>query len=82
MKLPKDFLFGEASAAYSINIMAKEISLFTAGGYLEGCHPPAVINNPQKYFEAIHNVIVSHSKCVRNYDEGQELYKMGMVNSS
>ena len=61
-------------------ITFNETVVFTSGGYLKGCHPPGIQNQPQKYFTAIHNVMVAHAKCVQNYKRLKQGGEIGITN--
>lgn len=60
-------------------ITFNETIVFTAGGYLGGCHPPAIKNDPKKYFDAVHNVMVAHAKCVKDYKELNQGGEIGIT---
>lgn len=61
-------------------ITFNETIVFASGGYLKGCHPPAIQNDPKKYFDVIHNVMVAHAKCVKSYKELHQGGEIGITN--
>ena len=60
-------------------ITFNETIVFTSGGYLKGCHPPGIQKDPKKYFDSIHNVMVAHAKCVKDYKELKQGGEIGIT---
>ena len=48
-------------------ITFNETIIFCGLGYLAGAHPPGIKNDPQKYFQATHNVFYTHARTVLEY---------------
>ncbi len=62
-------------------ITFNETIVFCSLGYLTGGHPPAIENNPIKYFQATHNVITAHAKTVSHYKELRQFGEIGITHS-
>ncbi|MEG0295107.1 MAG: glycoside hydrolase family 1 protein [Clostridium sp.] len=60
-------------------ITFNESIVFCQLGYLEGAHPPGIVNDPKKYFQATHNVSVAHAKAVKIYKELKQYGEIGIT---
>ena len=60
-------------------ITFNETIVFCKLGYLAGAHPPGIINDPKKYFQATHNVFVAHAKAVKIYKELKQYGEIGIT---
>jgi 6-phospho-beta-glucosidase len=60
-------------------ITFNETIVFTTLGYLAGAHPPCIKNDPKKYFQATHNVIVAHAKAVDIYKNMRQFGEIGIT---
>ena len=60
-------------------ITFNETIVFCGHGYLEGSHPPGIINDPKKYFMATHNVITAHAKSVEAYKKLRQFGEIGIT---
>lgn len=61
-------------------ITFNETIVFCKLGYMLGAHPPAIENDEKKYFDAIHNVFVSHAKSVGLYKSLKQYGEIGITN--
>lgn len=59
-------------------ITFNETVVFTALGYLAGAHPPGIVNDPKKYFQATHNVFYAHAASVLNYKQRNLFGEIGL----
>ncbi|MDG3085342.1 glycoside hydrolase family 1 protein [Vibrio hannami] len=59
-------------------ITFNETIVFCGMGYLTGAHPPGIMNDPQKYFQATHNVFVAHAKTVIEYRALKQFGEIGL----
>ena len=48
-------------------ITFNETVVFCGLGYLAGAHPPAIVGDLNKYFQATHNVFLAHAKSIELY---------------
>ncbi|WP_416175906.1 GH1 family beta-glucosidase [Clostridium sp.] len=60
-------------------ITFNETIAFCSLGYLTGGHPPGIKNQPKKYFQAIHNVFISHAQAVKDYKELRQFGEIGIT---
>ncbi len=60
-------------------ITFNETIVFCSLGYLAGAHPPAIINDKEKYFQATHNVFTAHSLAVTNYKRLKQYGEIGIT---
>lgn len=60
-------------------ITFNESIVFCQLGYLEGAHPPGIVNDPKKYFQATHNVSVAHAKAVKIYKSLKQYGEIGIT---
>lgn len=60
-------------------ITFNETIIFCSQGYLTGGHPPGIINDPKKYFQATHNVFVAHAKVVSSYKKLKQFGEIGIT---
>lgn len=60
-------------------ITFNETVVFCGHGYLAGAHPPGIVNDPKKYFQATHNVFTSHAKAVESYKELRQYGEIGIT---
>lgn len=60
-------------------ITFNEAIVFCKLGYITGAHPPAIQNDPKKYFQAIHNVLLAHSKSINNYKKLKQYGEIGIT---
>jgi 6-phospho-beta-glucosidase len=61
-------------------ITFNETIIFCRLGYITGEHPPGIINEPKKYFQAIHNVFYAHSQAVLIYKAMKQYGEIGISN--
>lgn len=59
-------------------ITFNETIIFCGHGYLVGAHPPGIKNQPQKYFQATHNVFTAHAKSVLLYKSLKQYGDIGI----
>lgn len=60
-------------------ITFNETVVFCSLGYLEGAHPPGILNDPKKYFQATHNVFTAHAKAVEVYTKLVHFGEIGIT---
>ncbi|MDV4149884.1 GH1 family beta-glucosidase [Clostridium sp. AL.422] len=60
-------------------ITFNETVVFTGLGYLAGAHPPAIVGDVNKYFNAIHNVFVAHAKSIELYKSLKQYGEIGIT---
>lgn len=60
-------------------ITFNETIVFCGHGYLAGAHPPGIVNDVKKYFEATHNVFVAHAKAVKKYKSLKQYGEIGIT---
>jgi 6-phospho-beta-glucosidase len=60
-------------------ITFNETIVFCGHGYLEGSHPPGIVNDPKKYFMATHNVITAHARSVEAYKKLRQFGEIGIT---
>ncbi|WP_019243332.1 MULTISPECIES: glycoside hydrolase family 1 protein [Bacillus] len=60
-------------------ITFNEAIVFCRLGYIAGAHPPGLINDQKKYFQATHNVFVSHAKAVEIYKGLKQFGEIGIT---
>lgn len=61
-------------------ITFNETVVFCSLGYLAGAHPPGIINDHKKYFQATHNVFYTHAKVVKEYKKLNLFGEIGLSN--
>lgn len=60
-------------------ITFNETVVFCGLGYLAGAHPPAIVGDVNKYFQAIHNVFVAHAKSIDLYKSLKQYGEIGIT---
>lgn len=55
-------------------ITFNETVVFIRHGYIYGAHPPGRINQFKEYYQAVHNVFLTHAKAVLHYKETLNLH--------
>lgn len=60
-------------------ITFNEAIVFCKSGYITGAHPPGLVNDQKKYFQATHNVFVAHAKCVEVYKNLKQYGEIGIT---
>ncbi|MFL0252517.1 GH1 family beta-glucosidase [Clostridium neuense] len=60
-------------------ITFNETIVFCGHGYLAGAHPPGIVNDAKKYFQATHNVFVAHAKAVSKYKSLKQYGEIGIT---
>lgn len=60
-------------------ITFNETIVFCKLGYIAGAHPPGIINDQKKYFEATHNVFVAHAKAIKEYKKLKQYGEIGIT---
>lgn len=60
-------------------ITFNETIVFCGHGYLLGAHPPGICDDPKKYFQATHNVFVSHARAVLAYKKLKQFGEIGIT---
>lgn len=60
-------------------ITFNETVVFCGLGYLAGAHPPAIVGDINKYFQATHNVFLAHAKSVELYKELKQYGEIGIT---
>jgi 6-phospho-beta-glucosidase len=60
-------------------ITFNETIIFTGHGYLQGAHPPGIIKDVKKYFQATHNVFTAHAKAVQEYKKLRQFGEIGIT---
>lgn len=61
-------------------ITFNETIVFCQKGYLSGSHPPGIVNDVKKYFDATHNVFTAHAKSVIEYKKLRQFGEIGITN--
>lgn len=60
-------------------ITFNETIVFCSLGYLKGAHPPGIVNDVKKYFQATHNVFTAHAKAVTEYKKLRQFGEIGIT---
>lgn len=60
-------------------ITFNETVVFCSLGYLAGAHPPGIVNDPKKYFQATHNVFTAHARAVESYKNLKQFGEIGIT---
>lgn len=60
-------------------ITFNETVVFCKLGYILGTHPPGIVNDIKKYFQALHNVFVTHAKVVNSYKKLNQYGEIGIT---
>ncbi len=60
-------------------ITFNETVVFCSLGYLAGAHPPAIVGDKNKYFQATHNVFLAHAKSVELYKSLKQYGEIGIT---
>lgn len=60
-------------------ITFNETVVFCGLGYLAGAHPPAIVGDLNKYFQATHNVFLAHAKSVESYKKLKQYGEIGIT---
>lgn len=60
-------------------ITFNETIVFCAHGYLAGAHPPGIVNDPKKYFQATHNVFLAHGRALKEYKRLNQYGEIGIT---
>lgn len=60
-------------------ITFNETVVFCGLGYLAGAHPPAIVGDLNKYFQATHNVFLAHAKSVELYKTLKQYGEIGIT---
>ncbi|MEI2401906.1 glycoside hydrolase family 1 protein [Niallia taxi] len=60
-------------------ITFNETIVFCTLGYLNGAHPPGLINAHKEYFQATHNVFLAHAMAVKKYKELKQYGEIGIT---
>jgi 6-phospho-beta-glucosidase len=60
-------------------ITFNETVVFCGLGYLAGAHPPAIVGDINKYFQATHNVFLAHAKSVELYKTLKQYGEIGIT---
>jgi 6-phospho-beta-glucosidase len=60
-------------------ITFNEIVVFCGLGYLAGAHPPAIVGDINKYFQATHNVFLAHAKSIELYKSLKQYGEIGIT---
>lgn len=60
-------------------ITFNETVVFCGLGYLAGAHPPAIVGDFNKYFQATHNVFLAHAKSVDLYKKLKQYGEIGIT---
>lgn len=61
-------------------ITFNETIVFCGHGYLSGTHPPGIVGDVKKYFQAIHNVFYTHARTVLEYKNLKQYGEIGISN--
>jgi Beta-glucosidase/6-phospho-beta-glucosidase/beta-galactosidase len=61
-------------------ITFNEAIIFIRNGYIQGAHPPGIVNDVKKYFQATHNVFTAHAKAVQEYKKIRQFGEIGITN--
>lgn len=60
-------------------ITFNETIVFCGHGYLAGVHPPGIVSDVKKYFQATHNVFTAHAKAVKEYKKLRQYGEIGIT---
>ena len=60
-------------------ITFNETVVFCGLGYLAGAHPPAIVGDLNKYFNATHNVFTAHAKSISLYKSLKQYGEIGIT---
>ncbi|GAA0761763.1 MULTISPECIES: GH1 family beta-glucosidase [Clostridium] len=60
-------------------ITFNETVVFCGLGYLAGAHPPAIVGDLNKYFQATHNVFLAHAKSIELYKSLKQYGEIGIT---
>ncbi|MFU7517086.1 GH1 family beta-glucosidase [Clostridium sp. HCS.1] len=60
-------------------ITFNETVVFCSLGYLAGAHPPAIVGDINKYFQATHNVFLAHAKSIELYKSLKQYGEIGIT---
>ena len=60
-------------------ITFNEMIVFCGHGYLAGAHPPGIVDDAKKYFQATHNVFVAHARAVLAYKQLKQFGEIGIT---
>ena len=60
-------------------ITFNETVVFCGLGYLAGAHPPAIVGDINKYFQATHNVFLAHAKAIEVYKSLKQYGEIGIT---
>lgn len=60
-------------------ITFNETVVFCGLGYLAGAHPPAIVGDLNKYFQATHNVFLAHAKAIELYKSLRQYGEIGIT---
>jgi len=60
-------------------ITFNETIVFCGLGYLAGAHPPAIVGDKNKYFQATHNVFLAHARTVELYKSLKQYGEIGIT---
>lgn len=60
-------------------ITFNETVVFCSLGYLAGAHPPAIVGDVNKYFQATHNVFLAHAKSIELYKSLKQYGEIGIT---
>lgn len=60
-------------------ITFNETIVFCSLGYLAGAHPPAIVGDANKYFQATHNVFLAHAKSIELYKSLKQYGEIGIT---
>lgn len=60
-------------------ITFNETVVFCSLGYLAGAHPPAIVGDLNKYFNATHNVFTAHAKSIDIYKSLKQYGEIGIT---
>lgn len=60
-------------------ITFNETVVFCSLGYLAGAHPPAIVGDVNKYYQATHNVFLAHAKAINLYKSLKQYGEIGIT---
>ena len=60
-------------------ITFNETVIFCGHAYLNGSHPPGIVNDAKKYFQSTHNVFVAHARAVESYKALRQYGEIGIT---
>lgn len=60
-------------------ITFNETIVFCSLGYLAGAHPPAIVGDVNKYFQATHNVFLAHAESIELYKSLKQYGEIGIT---